>query len=32
MRGVLGAIAEERPVVVLVDDAQWLDGPAAAAR
>ena len=29
--GVLGAIAEERPVVVLVDDAQWLDGPSAAA-
>src|SRR5215207_10049262 len=29
--GVLGAIAEDRPVVVLVDDAQWLDGPSATA-
>jgi DNA-binding CsgD family transcriptional regulator len=27
----LGALAEQRPVVVLVDDVQWLDGPSAAA-
>ena len=29
--GLLGVLAEERPVVVLVDDFQWLDGPSAGA-
>src|SRR3954452_17814790 len=29
--GLLAALAEERPVVVLADDVQWLDRPAAAA-
>jgi DNA-binding CsgD family transcriptional regulator len=28
---LLGVLAEQRPVVVLLDDAQWLDGPSAAA-
>src|SRR4051795_10247194 len=29
--GLLAALAEERPVVVLADDVQWLDRPSAAA-
>jgi DNA-binding CsgD family transcriptional regulator len=28
---LLGALAEDGPVLVLLDDAQWLDGPSAAA-
>ena len=29
--GLLGVLSEERPVVVLVDDFQWLDGPSGGA-
>ena len=29
--GLLAALAEERPVVVLADDVQWIDGPSASA-
>ena len=29
--GLLAALAEERPVVVLADDVQWMDGPSASA-
>ena len=29
--GLLAALAEERPVVILADDVQWIDGPSASA-